>query len=94
MGKLLKKDRFVIREYSQLGCNLLLFPKAKSRRKKTDNLAEEIRHDYNVSYNIGGVNYHVSEAVGFIVHVNKIDIYDTRTKKVVATAKAPMFEVI
>ena len=93
MGKIVK-ERYVIREYSQLGCNLLSFPKSKSRRKKTNDLAEEIRNDYNRSYNIGGVNYHVSQHVGFIIHVNKIDIYDTRTKTVVASAKAPMFEVV
>lgn len=93
MGKT-KEVRFAIREYSQLGCNVMALPDAKKRRKITDNLAEEIRHDLNMSYNFGGVNYHISQAAGIIVHVNKLEIMDLRKKEILAVGKMPMFEVV
>lgn len=73
-----------IRTYSELGCNVMDFPKDKIRRKVTNDLAEEIRHDLNMSYNFGGTRYYLSQEIGDIITVNKVEIFNPRSKKIVA----------
>ena len=56
--------------------------------------AEYVRRSLNESFNIGGANFHASEAAGFVLHVSRVRVYDQRTGALVGTAEAPMFEVV
>lgn len=61
----------------------------------TDKRAEAKRRAMNRSFNPGGANFHVAEALGFIPHVYKLEVVrNDGSNTVVATANAPMFEVV
>lgn len=65
------------------------------RKAPTDADAEEFRKAMNRSFNIGGSNYHVSEAAGKILHVSEVVIRkNDMDGRMVAHAKMPMFEVV
>ena len=64
------------------------------RHKATDADAEKFRQGLNKSFQPGGVNYHLSEAAGYILHASKVEVLrNVKHAYVVATASAPMFEV-
>lgn len=57
--------------------------------------AERQRQALNRSFQIGGVNEHVSHAAGYAVHVSRLEIRtNSRQALLVASANAPMFEVV
>lgn len=58
----------------------------------TENL-EKWRKTYNFSFK-DGVNKHVSEAAGYIVHIGRCRIVDQFTGRVAAEFVPPMFEVV
>jgi len=63
--------------------------------RATEAKAEKLRKTLNYSFNPGGCNYHVSKAVGYIIHVSEVKVVrNDRSGEVVAMAKAPMFEVM
>jgi hypothetical protein len=64
------------------------------RKDPTDAQAEEWRKTMNRSFDLGGTNYHVSQATGILLHISEVRIIRQKTGKVVATAKMPMFEVV
>ena len=51
------------------------------------------REGYNKSFEPGGVNEHCSNAVGYIIWINRARIIRQKTDEVVAEFVAPMFEV-
>jgi hypothetical protein len=55
--------------------------------------AEVMRSKLNKSFANGGVNAHVSAAVGYILHVSAVRVIRQSTGEVVAMAVAPLFEV-
>jgi hypothetical protein len=63
------------------------------RGRATQKRLEQWRQDYNKSFNPGGVNFHVSQALGVVVHISHAWIVDQRSGDVVAKTKMPMFEV-
>jgi hypothetical protein len=63
--------------------------------RPTDANAEDFRKMLNKSFNEGGSNYHISKAEGVILHVIEVQVRrNVRNGEVVASAKAPMFEVV
>ena len=54
---------------------------------------EQWRRDYNQSFNLGGVNFHISEAQGFVEHISSARIVRQSTGEVVAETTMPAFEV-
>ena len=56
--------------------------------------AERYRDSLNKSFKIGGVNEHISRSAGILVHVSELRIIHNKTGEVVASAKAPLFEVV
>lgn len=60
--------------------------------RPTDAKAEDFRKTLNKSFDIGGCNYHVSEAAGVVVHVIEVKVVRQSPREIVAVAKAPMFE--
>lgn len=67
----------------------------KRNGRPTEANAEKLRQSLNKSFGPDGVNYHVSKAAGYIIHVHKVDIErNTLYGEIVATAKAPLFEVL
>lgn len=60
----------------------------------TEANAEKMRASLNRSFNVGGVNEHVSRSAGFILHVSEVRVcLNLPNRPVVAVAKAPLFEV-
>jgi hypothetical protein len=62
--------------------------------RPTEENLEKWRRDYNRSFNPGGSNWHVSEAVGHVIHISKARIVRQKSGQVVATVRASMFEVV
>jgi hypothetical protein len=79
---------------NRLGTDRILSYDAKRYGKPTDAKAEDLRRALNKSFNVGGVNWHVSEAAGVVVSVNRLRIINQRSGQVVAESNAPMFEVV
>ena len=67
---------------------------AKRLGKPSDASAEKLRQSLNKSFAPGGVNWNVSVAAGVVVHVQSVKIVRQADNEVVATATAPMFEVV
>lgn len=67
---------------------------SKSYGRATEANLEKWRQALNKSFAPGGVNYHVSEDNGVVVHVSSAKIIRQSTNEVVAKTKAPMFEVV
>lgn len=85
---------FVVDYQDQLGLHKAIW-NVKDSGKPTDANLEAWRVLMNQSMLPGGCNEHVSKSVGFIPHVSKATIRNQKTGKLnVATAKAPMFEVL
>jgi len=59
-----------------------------------DVAAEDFRKMLNKSFDVGGCNYHASEACGKIIHVLEVKVVRQKTSQVEGRAKAPMFEVV
>ena len=66
----------------------------KDHGRPTDKNAERYRRSLNESLKIGGVNEHISKAAGFLVHTSAVRVIRQATGQVVASAKAPLFEVV
>jgi hypothetical protein len=62
--------------------------------RATQKRLEQWRKDYNKSFNHGGANYHVSQALGVVVHISHAWIINQRTGEIVAKTQMPMFEVV
>lgn len=60
----------------------------------TERKLSEYRRALNTSFAPGGVNAHVSEAAGHVVHVGRVRAVEQKTGRVVASTVAPMFEVV
>ena len=56
--------------------------------------AEAWRQDMNASYQLGGINGHIAPAIGYVPHINRVQIVHQRTGGVVCAACMPMFEVV
>lgn len=85
---------FVVDYQDQLGLHRAAWS-TKTSGKPTDANLEAWRKALNQSMLPGGCNEHVSKAAGFTLHVSKATIRNQKTGKLnVATARAPMFEVI
>lgn len=59
----------------------------------SDKHAEDWRVAMNKSFQPGGNNAHISEAVGYVLHVSRVLIKNQRSGQTVARAVMPMFEV-
>lgn len=59
-----------------------------------DAALERWRRATNVSFTVGGCNWHASEAAGVVLYIAQARIVNQRTGSVVAEAKAPTFEVV
>jgi hypothetical protein len=55
---------------------------------------EQWRRDYNKSFNPGGVNWHVSQSLGYVLHITKARLVHQATGTPVAFVNMPMFEVV
>jgi hypothetical protein len=55
--------------------------------------AERLRKALNKSFMSGGSNEHVSKAVGYVVHVNRLRVIHQATSQVVSETVAPLFEI-
>ena len=66
----------------------------KRHGRPTAKNAERYRVSLNESFKLGGVNDHISKGYGFLVHTSEVRVVRNRTGEVVASAKAPMFEVV
>lgn len=66
----------------------------KINGRATDANAERYRQSMNQSFQPGGVNSHVTEAHGVVPHISKVVVIRQSSNAVVATAQAPMFEVV
>ena len=66
----------------------------KVNGRATETNLENWRQAYNASFGPGGVNWHVSEASGVVVHISKARLIRQRTGEVVAETNAPLFEVV
>jgi hypothetical protein len=64
------------------------------RGKASKERLEQWRKDYNKSFNPGGVNYHVSQSLGIVVHISHAWLIHQRTNECVAETKMPMFELV
>lgn len=60
----------------------------------TERKLSEYRRALNTSFAPGGVNDHVSEGAGFVIHVGRVRAVEQKTGRVVAETVAPMFEVV
>jgi hypothetical protein len=54
---------------------------------------EQWRDGMNQSFQRGGVNEHVSNGLGFVLHYSNCRIVDQRNSNIVAAFRAPMFEI-
>lgn len=64
------------------------------RGRATPKAAEEWRKAMNASFQKGGANYHLTEALGFIEHVSHVRVVHQATGRLVAEATMPTFEVM
>ncbi len=64
-----------------------------NNNKERRNL-EEWRECINNSFKLGGVNEHLSESRGFLVHISAAKLINQKTSMIVEETKAPMFEVV
>jgi hypothetical protein len=55
---------------------------------------EDWRATMNKSFSAGGVNFHVSEALGVIYHISEATIVRQSDGRVMCAVKAPLFEVL
>ena len=55
---------------------------------------EKWRQGYNESFNPGGVNFGVSQAVGVVIHIVSAKLIRQATGETVAETTMPMFEVV
>ena len=65
----------------------------KCHGRPTNSNAEKYRRKLNESFGPKGVNWHISKSCGVVVHVSSVRVIRQSTGAVVATAKAPLFEV-
>jgi len=63
--------------------------------RPSDARAEQTRKDYNKSFQPGGANWRVSELSGYVPHISKFEVIrNVYGGEVVASATAPMFEIV
>jgi len=56
--------------------------------------AEDARKTWNKSFNLGGVNFHLSESYGYVIHLHKLQVRrNISSGPVIVEVNAPMFEV-
>lgn len=55
---------------------------------------ERWRQNQNRSYLPDGINHHISDSAGFIVHISRARIVNQLTGNVVCEVKGPMFEIV
>jgi hypothetical protein len=55
---------------------------------------EQWRRDYNKSFNPGGVNWHVSQAIGVVLHISHARLVHQATGATVAQVTMPTFEIV
>jgi hypothetical protein len=67
---------------------------SKRHGRPSNAKAEAIRVSLNASFGPDGVNFHVSQAAGVVIHVTKLWIVRQADGEVVGAATAPMFEVV
>jgi hypothetical protein len=65
----------------------------KTEGKATDQNLEKYLYGLGKSFEIGGVNEHISKTIGFIPYPSKGKIINQRTNEIVAMWKASMFMV-
>jgi len=65
-----------------------------TNKKMNDAALEQYRKDYNKSFNKGGVNYNPGDGTNVIPHISRCTMIEQASGRVVATAVAPMFEVV
>jgi hypothetical protein len=65
----------------------------KEHGRPTDKTLEKYLYSLGKSFEIGGVNKHISKSKGFILYPCKGYIIEQKTNQIVATWKAPMFMV-
>jgi hypothetical protein len=64
------------------------------RGKASAERLEQWRLGYNKSFNPGGVNWHVSQSLGYVLHITKARLVHQKTGTHVAFVNMPMFEVV
>lgn len=86
--------RYFARYRDQGGWHDITWDCARHGRPSTDT-AEARRQSLNQSFERGGVNFHVSQAVGYVIHVSRLTIHhNIKGQPIAAEARAPMFEVV
>ncbi len=66
------------------------------KRFKASDVAalEEWRNVYNTSFELGGVNAHISEGLGFVYRIGCADLVNQTTGEVVAEYDPPKYEIV
>lgn len=54
---------------------------------------EAWRQGYNRSFGPDGHNWHVSQAVGYVIHINRARIIRQKSGEIMAAVTMPLFEV-
>lgn len=54
---------------------------------------ERWRQGYNRSFQPGGTNWRVSQAIGHVIHIQRARIVHQKSGEIIATVAMPMFEV-
>lgn len=91
MGKSFKPTYYA-RYRDQSGWHEIVW-NSKSNGRANDANAEQMRLALNRSFDRDGVNFHVSGARGYIIHVSQVEVIrNDMSGRVVARAAAPMFE--
>jgi hypothetical protein len=84
---------YVVRYRDQQGPKILVWNTKTSGKPTASNLGKW-REAMNSSMRAGGVNEHLSEALGFVLHIGNCEIHNQKTGETVATFVAPMFEEV
>jgi hypothetical protein len=63
------------------------------RGKATTTRLESWRIEYNKSFGRAGINFHISQSLGFILHISHARIIRQCTGETVTQTTMPMFEV-
>lgn len=83
----------VVRYRDQQGPKVLIWNSKTSGKPTVANL-DKWRKVMNASMKPGGVNEHVSKALGFIPYIGNCEIHNQKTGQTVCSFKAPMFEEV
>lgn len=83
-------------EYAEVGSvfNQRMVWDVKRNGSPTRGNLEQWRKDMNASFREGGINHHITQSCGRLVHIWKARIVRQSDSVVVAETQMPMFEVV